>query len=277
MGPSKIVNGRRWPVGIAHGGLSGFETAQRPARGTAVDEDHGMSRISQPLTIALALIPSIASAQAPGEPVYGPEVAPEAAPLEAEVAPSEAPMIPPARTAVVVVAPPAPKPYDMQKRFGVSARMVSLGLTDGTNESEYAGGGIAASYRINKRWELVLALDALDAPEGPDLHSTSLEARFHITPHRRWDWYAIVGVGALHETDLEDDEAEDGPSRARMHAGIGLQRRFRYWSLGAELHTVGVGPREDAMEATARSTTTPMATDEGLSGGELTVAATLFF
>ncbi len=233
------------------------------------------------LVVALALVPSIASAQTPEEaPVEAaPEVAPEAeAPVEA--AAPEAPvheMAPvPARgpfAAVVVAA--APKPADLRKRWGVSARMVSLALSDGTTDSEYSGGGIAASYRINKRWELVLALDALDAPEGRDLHSTSLDVRFHITPHRRWDWYGIIGVGALHEVPLEG-EADEGVSRGRMHVGVGLQRRFRSWSLGAELHSVGVGPVTDEAMSTAR-TTTPMATDEGLTGGEATIAATLFF
>lgn len=234
-----------------------------------------MSRIG--LAFALVLIPSIAAAQAPGEdaPVLGPEPAVEEA-APAPVEPAPAPQVAPAHGpfAAVVVVPP-PKPVDLRKRIGVSARAVSLGLTDGTTESEYSGGGIAASYRINKRWEIVLALDALDAPTGPDLHSTTIEARFHLTPHKKWDWYAMVGIGALHETDLDSEEQEDGPSRGRVHAGIGLARRFNWWSLGAELHSVGVGPREEAMAT--RKATTPMSTDDGLSGGELTVAATLFF
>lgn len=225
-----------------------------------------MSRIA----FALLLIPSIAAAQAPGEELP----APEAAPAE-EITPAPTPAIAPLHGpfAAIVTVPP-PKPVELRKRFGVAARMVSLGLTDGTTESEYAGGGIAASYRINKRWELVLALDALDAPEGPDLHSTSLEARFHLTPYRKWDWYALAGIGALHEVPLEGAD-DEGVSRGRVHAGLGLARRFRAWSVGAELHTVGVGPREPAMD-TARKASTPMA-DAGLHGGELTVAASLFF
>lgn len=242
----------------------------RREAGTRVDEAEVM-RLA--LGLALSLIPSIAAAQAPGE--EAPEAAAEIAP--APEAPARAPVVAPAHGpfAAVVVVPP-PKPVELSKRFGVAARMVSLGLSDGTTDSEYAGGGIAASYRINRRWELVLALDALDAPEGPDLHSTSIEARFHLTPYRRWDWYALAGIGALHEMPPEGDDADEGTSRGRIHAGIGLSRRFRAWSIGAELKTVGVGPREEVME-TSRKATTPMATDEGLTGGELTVAATLFF
>jgi hypothetical protein len=228
-----------------------------------------MSRIA----FALLLIPSIAAAQAPGEDMPAPEAAEAIAP--APEAPTAAPAIAPLHGPfAAVVAVPPPKPVELSKRFGVAARMVSLGLSDGTTDSEYAGGGIAASYRINRRWELVLALDALDAPEGPDLHSTSIEARFHLTPYRRWDWYALAGIGALHEVPLEGAE-DEGVSRGRVHAGLGLARRFRSWSVAAELHTVGVGPRDEM--ATSRKASTPMTTEDGLSGGELTVAATLFF
>jgi hypothetical protein len=170
----------------------------------------------------------------------------------------------------------------MRHRIGVSARAVSLGLDDGTTKTEYGGGGLAVSYRLSRRWELALALDALDAsgaPKGagsPDLHSTTLEARFHLTPHRRWDWYAIAGIGGLHEAPLEGESHDDVASRGQVNLGAGIARRFPRWSIAAELHAVAVGPLESEME-TAQKVTTPMATDEGLSGGKLTVAATFFF
>jgi hypothetical protein len=130
-----------------------------------------------------------------------------------------------------VVAPaPAAKPADLRHRIGVSARAVSLGLDDGTTKTEYGGGGLAVSYRLSRRWELALALDALDAPEGPDLHSTTLEARFHLTPHRRWDWYAIAGVGGLHEAPLEGESHDDAASRGQVNLGAGVARRFPRWS-----------------------------------------------
>jgi hypothetical protein len=157
---------------------------------------------------------------------------------------------------------------------------LTLQSTTGSEaKSEYGGGGVAVSYRINRRWEIALALDMLDAPQGPDLHSTSITARFHITPHRRWDWYALAGIGVLHEVPLEGSEqAEEDPGRGRFHAGIGLARRWQKWSLAAELHTVGVGPKEtsEAM-STAREAPTAMNSKDTLSGGELTLAATFFF
>lgn len=243
-----------------------------------LDEAFDMLRTG--LVVAAVLVPSIAFAE---EVVIGPEPAPEAAPEAPVTTPAvEAPgMVPvaPARgpfAAVVVAAPPAP--MELRKRIGVSGRITSLGLSDGTTETQYGGGGLAVSYRINRRWEVVVALDALDAEQGPDLHSATLEARFHLTPYRKWDWYALAGIGALHEVPLEGEDHDEGRSRARVNLGIGLARRFPSWSVGAELQAVGVGPLEEPeMTATARSTTTPMSTDEGLQGGQLTIGATLFF
>lgn len=289
-GPGQIVNGDTQAVGDSHGRTSGcnptlsrFETNPSRSPGTALDEALGMLRTG--LAAVLLVLPSIALAE---DVVLGPEQAPEApvdapdAPVEVapapEVVPPAAMPAAPARGpfAAVVVATP-PKPMDLQKRFGVSGRITSLGLTDGATETQYGGGGIAASYRINRRWEVAVALDALDAEQGPDLHSTTLEARFHLTPHRKWDWYALAGIGVLHEVPLEGEHAHDeGVSRARLHLGVGLARRFRSWSIGAELQSVGVGPVEEPEMTTARSTT-PMSTDEGLQGGQLTLGATLFF
>lgn len=200
-----------------------------------------------------------------------------------------APVIEPPLAAPQVVAPvvapvPPPKPADLARRWGVSARMVSMSLGSETAKTEYGGGGLAASYRINRRWEVALAIDALDAPEGPDLHVTTVSARFHLTPHRRWDWYIVAGLGMIHEAPPEGESHEnaDKTARGRFHAGVGLARRWRKWSLAAELHSVGVGPVEKSDEAEPMTTErtvppTAMSTDESLSGGELTVAATFFF
>jgi hypothetical protein len=154
-------------------------------------------------TLALALLlPTIAAAD--DAPVYGPEAPPteESAPVEPEAPSRVAPVAPGVAMpgpAVVVVA--RPRPADMQRRWGVSARAVSLTLAkagEGNSEAtrtEYGGGGIAASYRINRRWEVVLSLDTLDAPQGQTQHRDL--ARSHLTPHRRWDWN--LSVSALHE------------------------------------------------------------------------------
>jgi hypothetical protein len=206
-----------------------------------------------------------------------------------EMAPTEPIAAPGACTTCVAAPVAAPRPSDMQRRWGVSARAVSLSLysqrsgSSEINTSEYEGGGVAASYRISRRWEVSVALDALDTTTGPDLHSTTISARFHLTPHRRWDWYLIAGVGVLHEAPLEGQEhAAKDPGRGRFHMGAGLARRWHKWSLAAELHSVAVAPKDPAaapMSTSHATTPTPpaMATEERLGGAELTIAATFFF
>src|SRR5882672_5412053 len=102
-----------------------------------------MHRIAFSLTrivvFALAAVPATASAEAPGE--CGSCVVPAA-------------------TAS------ASARRDMAHRLGVGAHAVSLSLYDhsGADPTQYGGGGLLVSYRISPRWEIALALDALDAP-----------------------------------------------------------------------------------------------------------------
>jgi len=201
-------------------------------------------------------------------------------PLTASADGTEAPSV--CASCVVAPAPaPVPRPVELSHRWGVAARAVSMSLADAAdNQTEYSGGGFAVSYRIDPRWELALTFDALDAPEGPDLHASTLTARFHLAPLRRWDWYLLAGIGAMQEVPLEGESADQAPTRGTFHAGVGLARRFPRWSLAAELHGLGVGPADStAAMTTARESmpTSPMATDDNLSGGQLTVAASFYF
>lgn len=239
-----------------------MKTAPPGYAGTALDEATGMNRL---VVLALGLTPVIAS------------------PAIAAADGTEAPSVCASCVVMPSVPAPAPRPVEFQHRFGVAARGVSLSLDDGTTKTDYSGGGIALSYRLNRRWEFAATLDMLDAPQGPDLHSTTFEARFHINPLQRWDWYALAGIGALHEVveaDGGNNDQEDPKPRGRFHAGVGLERRFPRWSLAAELRAVGVGPKEEATMDTAvmkETPASPMATEDKLSGGELTVAASFYF
>ncbi len=202
---------------------------------------------------------------------------PSAASADASAAPSVC--------ASCVVAPaPAPQPVELAHRWSVAARGVSLTLGDPSNDTSkttYGGGGLSVGYRLNARWELLASFDALDAPEGPDLHAAALTARFHFHPLHRWDWYALAGLGAVHEVPLEegDQMSVDGPTRGQVHAGVGLARRFPRWSLAAELHAVGVGPEKpsDTTSVMREAPGSAMSTGDKLSGGELTVAASFYF
>jgi len=213
---------------------------------------------STPLALVLAIAPRFASADATGAPSV---------------------------CASCVVAPaPTPRPVELAHRWSVAARGVSLTLgdpADDTSKTTYGGGGLSVGYRLNARWEFLASFDALDAPEGPDLHAAALTARFHFRPLQRWDWYALAGLGAVHEVPLEegDQMPADPPARAQLHAGVGLARRFPRWSLAAELHAVGIGPEKspDATTVMREAPGSVMASGDKLSGGELTVAAAFYF
>jgi len=211
--------------------------------------------MSHPLTVAIALTAlsgsvTVATADAPGA----------------------------CDTCTVPVSTPA-TPDDLARRWAIGARAVSLSLEGETRSTDYVGGGFAASFRLDRRWEVALAFDLLDAPQGRDLHIAQLSARFHLSPHQAWDWYLLAGVGVVHEVPLESEmEADHGSGRGQVHAGLGLARRFRWFSIGAELHAVGIGPREHdgAMEA-RQMPGTPPTTDDGLGGAELTLSTMLLF
>jgi hypothetical protein len=172
---------------------------------------------------------------------------------------------------VVPVAPE--RPVELARRWGVAARLTSMTLESEAAKTEHAGGGIAASYRLNRRWEFALAFDALDAETGPDLHSLALTARFHLWPLRRWDVYALAGIGSVHEDPTEGSDGE-GVSRGQFHIGAGVGHRWTRIGVSAELKGVVLGePHGD--EAAMRSVE-PAMTGE-LEGMELTIAGAFFF
>jgi hypothetical protein len=213
-----------------------------------------MARLAVAVTLLALAAPASALADAPG-----------GAPGECTGC-----VVPPAAPAT-----PAERPADMARRFGIGARVVSMSLAPkGGAQTDFGGGGLAASYRINRRWEAALALDTLDAPEGPDLHVVQLSARFHMRPHRPWDWYLLGGIGVVHDAPAEGG-ADQGGGRGQLHVGVGLQRRFRWIGLSAELHMVSVGPRDDAQMAPAAEPAAMI--DEPRTGGELTLGATVYF
>jgi hypothetical protein len=210
-----------------------------------------MTRLAMTVVFTVAALPATAMAQAPGE-------------CTSCVAPA-----PVAATAVAV-------PDDMAHRLGIGLHMASLSLDDhsGADPTQYGGGGLIVSYRVSRRWELALSMDGYQSDGKADLHSGLIEARFHMMPHQRWDWYLLAGLGGLHE-----DTAGDGTDRGQMQLGVGVQRRFEHLSLSAELRAVGVGPIENAAEMPPieRTEPAPMMGDGKLGGGQFTLGAMYYF
>ena len=116
-----------------------------------------------------------------------------------------------------------PEPWE-QQRFGLGLRLGSLGLSQGEgSEQTYGTAGIAARYRLTRRWELELALDhgteqREDGSAGlRELNSSTLSALFHLRPQARWDLYLLAGVGSS-ERRFSDRERWD---EAVPHVALG--------------------------------------------------------
>lgn len=201
-------------------------------------------------------------------------VAAAASPALAQ-APGDCDCAAPAPVAVVVVEAP--------RKIGVGLRMSAFGMHPEAapeQHTDFAGGGLAVSYRIRPRWGLVLTADHFteSQPEGMtettprELQAISLSAMFHLRPHsRRWNPYVIAGLDAVSEiSDRAPVQLAGG------HLGAGLERRFRRLGVSAELRMIGLSESE-AEPAPAQSTTAPMEPAAGHAGAQLTLGASYYF
>jgi hypothetical protein len=188
-----------------------------------------------------------------------------------------------------VVAPPPPP--ELSRNLGVGLHVSSLAIANEAipdQPTELGGGGLQVRYRLNPRWELQVALDVLrehDAdgmPIGPELHSATLGAMFHLRPLRRWDVYLLAAVGGVTErVESPRSGATDERGRGQVHLGIGLEHRWNRLGISAELRAVGIEPDEQGAMTTAtpRPGSIPTAEIEAEpdQAGLFTLAATYFF
>ena len=178
--------------------------------------------------------------------------------------------------------------------WGLGLHLTSLSLAaqdTPEQQTDYSGGGLQLRYRVAPRWQLELSLDHVreQAEDGTDgdrqLQSVTFAALYHFRPHARWDWYLLAGVGATGDGNPDlSDEAREASQTAHVHLGAGVERRFRHVGIAAELRAVGIAPPE----ADGSDTPLPIGSDaamtvpradepEGISGGQLTIAATYYF
>lgn len=179
----------------------------------------------------------------------------------------------PGDTPVVVRAAEAPR------KLGLSLRVGALGLhPQATPEDhhDYAGAGLALSYRLTPRWGLELAgehfAESVDGePTGVELGAASISATFHLRPRARWDVYGIAGLDVV----TRAAEGTDPVAFGGAHLGAGVERRFRRFGLGAEVRALGLGAAPENADAAPQKMDT--ASDDGLAGGQLSLAGTYYF
>jgi hypothetical protein len=182
-----------------------------------------------------------------------------------------------------VVATPA-RGWDGRK-LSVGVRVTSLGLRDESapdaEPASYGGGGLHVRYRFTARWELELALEGLREHREDGMESVAgydagaIAVRYHLTPRSRWDWFALVGVGGM--TPTYDGEPLEGGELGTFQLGGGVERRFGRVGVAAELRAVGAAPAEHDAGPPARMPVEADPDRRGLSGGQLSVAASYHF
>ena len=218
--------------------------------------------------------------------------------LAATAATASAPVGPGARACEVPAAPVVVEAPGLPK-WGIGLRMTSLSLAPEDNPdaaTEYGGGGLQVRMRVGRKWQLELAMDHVterleNGEEGTrQLQAGTLSALYHFNPYARWDWYLLAGVGGTGNGDPEiSDEEREASQLGHVHLGAGLERRWGHLGLGVEFRAVGVAPSEnDAMTVPEPGRPTGMPTDantvptseieaQGVSGGQLSIAATYYF
>lgn len=212
-----------------------------------------------------------------------------AAPLLVSVAPAAAQSGPPGMCdcgvpvpAVVPVAPAQEAEPWQQQRWGLGLRVGSLGLAEGDYEETYGTAGLAARYRMSRRWELELALEGgqqqlEDGSAGDrELSAGTLSVLLHLTPQSRWDWYLLAGLGSS-ERHLSGDP-NPGDERGHLALGGGLEYRFDHLVLGVDVRVLA--QEADTSEAIAASrVSSPGAKTEQLDagGGQVTLTGGWYF
>ena len=238
-----------------------------------------------PVILGSLVVASTAYAQAPGDysgdAEYGEDIAP----------PSMAPVVAPA----VVVAPPPP-----QRRWSVGIGFGNLELAPHTAPDASTDFDIAQLYVRYRPWrhiELELALGGGHETDGEysdgyrDVSSAVLSVRYRFSPHRRWNWWLMAGMGSLAVTNeyASDEEREDA-GQSTLQFGAGIERRWTRFALQFELRAVGVAPHETGDMAPkvepAYPTnvmtpppdySTPDRSNDGWAGGQFVLSGNYYF
>lgn len=168
----------------------------------------------------------------------------------------------PGYTAPYYVAETAPEEPWESHRFGLGVRLggTSISTNYSVDPEEYSTAGLAARYRVSRRWELELAidhgqLDNGDGTMGPaEFSAGTISALLHLRPQARWDWYLLGGLGASERRPYAESDWAD--ERSHVALGVGLERRFEHLVIGIELRGL-------AQETTEEAAVKPVPVQEG--------------
>jgi len=164
------------------------------------------------------------------------------------------------------------------------------------NKTEFAVGELSLRFRLTPHLELEGAFGGgrqqlKDGNDGMlEARTGVIAARYRFNPAGHWNWWLMGGLGGVSVAQHgATDQTFKDVQRPLGELGIGIERRFHYFALQAELRGMGIGPRQDqptaqpAMGTTAPVQTptmqppAPMTNTDRLQGGVFTIGASYYF
>jgi hypothetical protein len=157
------------------------------------------------------------------------------------------------------ISPPSMSPYaaPVAPPLPERVRRLSIGLgishtilaphRDPENATQFAGGQVAIRYLLGRHFEIELQLgggqEQLEdgMPGNRELSEAVLGLRYRFSPHRRWNWWLMAGMGTLAVSRVDaSDEEHEAAAQSTLQFGVGVERRWRRFALQAELRAIGV-------------------------------------
>lgn len=169
------------------------------------------------------------------------------------------------------------RPSVMAKRWAIGLDLGPESLKperDGSDKTEFGQLELAGRFRIRAPIEVGLVLH-LAGSKDISAGGFYLEGRYRFRPEKPLDVYATVGLGLLAVSHNDaSDEARRG--RGSLRIGAGLEYRWSWFALIAELRLVGVA-ENDRLAPMSPETVDYQLSRYKLSGGSLALGANFYF
>jgi hypothetical protein len=170
-----------------------------------------------------------------------------------------------------------PRPSVMAKRWAIGLDVGPESLQpkrDGSDKTDFGQLELAGRFRIRAPIEVGIALH-LGASKDISEGGFYLEARYRFRPDKPLDVYATGGLGVL--AVAHKDASEDAKrGRGSLRIGAGIEYRWSWFALIAELRLVGVG-ENDTLAPMSPETVDYRLSRYKLSGGSLALGTNFYF
>lgn len=174
-------------------------------------------------------------------------------------------------------------------KFGVGLRTSAQSIAsenDVDNPTEMAGGGIHVRYRASKRWGFELSSEHVSHERAGGSYTresqpVTLTASWHFGRQIFWDWYLLGGIGGTESEvtyrKIDNSMSTEVFTETHVHLGIGLERSFGCFAIGAELRVVGLERDPEAGDAYRYEAEQDGPVPASSSGTQFNLAATYYF